>query len=156
MNTRRINPNAKYQDPFFIGFDTIFNQMNNFNGSSDRKYPPYNILKLGEDMYLLEMAVAGFDEDDFDITLQEGVLTIRGDVSDSVDEDAQYIHKGIATRSFTRTFSLANTIRVDKVTLDKGVLTIRLVNILPEEKKPQKFTVNADEEAKSPTDQIRG
>lgn len=149
MNTRRINTSANYYDPFFIGFDTVLNKMNQVNTMKDHKYPPYNILKLGEDVYLLEMAVAGFDEDDFDITLQDGTLTVKGSV-DGVDEDAQYLHKGIATRSFTRVFTLADTIRVDKVTLDKGVLTIRLVNVVPDEKKPQRFVVNGERGQSNP------
>lgn len=153
MNTRRI-PNTNYYDPFFIGFDSVFNKMNQVNTMKDHKYPPYNIIKLGEDRYLLEMAVAGFGEDDFDITVQDGILTINGSV-DGVDEDAEYLHKGIATRSFSRAFTMADSLRVERVTLDKGVLAVRLVNVVPDDKKPQKFTVNGDVAMSNPVD-LRG
>ena len=131
-------------DPFYVGIDRIFDRMNTVNQAQNTqsKYPPYNILKLGENAYLIEMAVAGFDEDDFDIELYDGVLKVSANVS-AVDEDAEYIHKGIAARSFERTFTLADTVKVDTVNLSQGMLTIRLVNEIPEEKKPQKIAINS-------------
>lgn len=129
-------------DPFFVGFERIFDRAANASrlSNAQQKYPPYNILKIGEDAYLVELAVAGFGEDDIDIELHDGVLTIRGNVS-SVDEEADYIHKGIAARNFERSFTLANTVQVDGVELHQGMLNIRLKNIIPEEKKPRKIQI---------------
>lgn len=139
MNTRRINTDM-LNDPFFIGFDSIINKLHSSPTGTATNYPPYNLIKTGEDTYLVELAVAGFDEEDFDIELHDGVLTISADVS-AIDEDAEYIHKGIAARSFVRKFTLADTIVVESASLDQGMLTVRLKNVIPEEKKPKKIEI---------------
>jgi len=136
--TRRINTDL-LNDPFFIGFDGILNKMHEINRNVPN-YPPYNLIKTGDDSYLIELAVAGFDEDDFDIELHQGVLTIRAEVGDS-DLSANYIHKGIAARSFERKFTLADTIEVEGVSLHQGMLTVRLQNVIPDEKKPKKIPI---------------
>lgn len=138
MNFTRPN-----YDPFFVGIDRILDRMDAVKQgqTAQPKYPPYNIIKVGENSYLIEMAVAGFDEEDFDIELHDGVLKVSADVS-AVDEDAEYVYKGIAARSFERTFTLADTVKVDSVYLSQGILTIRLSNEIPEERKPQKIKIN--------------
>ena len=136
--TRRITTDI-LNDPLFIGFDGIFNKMHQINKSVPN-YPPYNLIKTGDDSYLIEMAVAGFDEDDFDIELHQGVLTIRAEVGDS-DLSTNYIHKGIAARSFERKFTLADTVEVEGVSLHQGMLTVRLQNVIPDEKKPKKILI---------------
>ena len=139
MTITRLN-----YDPFYVGIDRILDRMHDINKgqNTQTKYPPYNIIKVGENSYLIEMALAGFDENDFDIELHNGVLKVSADVS-AVDEDADYIYKGIAARSFERTFTLADTVKVDTVKLSQGMLTIRLVNDIPEERKPQKIAINS-------------
>ena len=129
-------------DPFFVGFERIYDRVNSVNklANSQQKYPPYNIVKTGENTYLIELAVAGFKEEDFDIELHNGVLTIRGDVATD-NEDSEYIYRGIAARGFERKFTLADTVVVDSVSLDQGMLTVRLVNEIPEEKKPRKIHI---------------
>ena len=128
-------------DPLFVGFERIFDRAANASRiSNTQKYPPYNIIKTGENTYLIELAVAGFKEEDFDIELHDGILTVKANVS-AVDEDAEYIFKGIAARSFERSFTLADTMEVDSVKLEQGMLTIRLVNIIPDEKKPRKILI---------------
>jgi molecular chaperone IbpA len=140
MNTRRVNLDL-LNDPFFIGFDNLLNKLHTANaGIPTPNYPPYNLIKTGEDTYLIELAVAGFDENDFDIELHDGVLTVRADVWDS-ESSTKYLHKGIAARSFVRRFTLADTIVVDGVSLHQGVLTISLNNVIPEEKKPKKILI---------------
>ena len=139
MNTRRINTNT-LNDPFFIGFDKMLNKLNYPMNAGSTNYPPYNLIQAGEDSYLIELAVAGFDEDDFDIELQNGILTIKGEVGTS-ELETNYIHKGIATRNFERKFTLADTIKVAGASLHQGMLTIRLVNEIPEEKKPVKISI---------------
>lgn len=144
MNTRRITTSV-LEDPFFIGFDSLLNKVQHqakaYQGTN---YPPYNLIKTGENSYLIELAVAGFDEEDFDIQLQDGVLTIKGEVGTS-EFEADYIHKGIAARNFERKFTLADTIKVDGASLNQGMLTIRLVNEIPEEKKPIKILIGKSE-----------
>lgn len=136
-NTRRINLDM-LNDPFFIGFDQLFNKLNTPSGQAN--YPPYNLIKTDEDTYVIELAVAGFSEEDLDITLHDGVLTIKGDVK-TKDADSKYLHRGIATRNFTRTFTLANTIEVMGAQVYNGMLQIRLQNIVPDAKKPKKIAI---------------
>jgi molecular chaperone IbpA len=141
-----MNYNILKNDPFFVGFERLFDRLETANRLevSATKYPPYNIIKTGENSYLIEIAVAGFDEDDFDIETHNGILTVRGNVS-GIDEDATFIYKGIAARSFERKFNIADTVIVENVSLHQGMLTIRLVNDIPEEKKPRKITITRSE-----------
>ena len=139
MNTRKFNTDL-LNDPFFIGFDSIFNKLNQIDQTNVSNYPPYNLIKTGEDSFIIELAVAGFDEEDFDIELHDGVLTIRADVENS-DTGTTYLHKGIAARSFIRKFTLADTIEVDGVSLHQGMLTVKLQNVIPEERKPKKIPI---------------
>lgn len=138
--TRRYNTDM-LNDPFFIGFDGIFNKMHQLNKNTTN-YPPYNLIKFGDNSYLIELAVAGFKEEDFDIELHNGVLTIKAEIG-SVDGDATYLHKGIAARSFERKFTLADTVEVMGVQLYNGMLQVRLENIIPDEKKPKKIAIGA-------------
>lgn len=141
-----MNYNVLRNDPFFLGFERLFDRLDTASRIEVQppKYPPYNIIKTGENTYLIEIAVAGFDEDDFDIELHEGVLTVRGEIS-TIDEEADFIYKGIAARSFERKFNIADTVIVDSVTLHQGMLTIRLMNEIPEERKPRKIAIKKSE-----------
>ena len=131
-------------DPLFVGFERIFDRMNAVNKltSVQQKYPPYNIVKADENTYLIELAVAGFGEEDLDIEIHNSVLTIRGNVADT-QESTDYIFKGIAARNFERKFTLADTVEVKDITLSQGMLIIRLENIIPDEKKPRKLFIGS-------------
>ena len=131
-----------FNDPFFIGFDSILNRLNSIDRAHTGSYPPYNIIKSGDNEYLLEMAVAGFDEEDFNIQLHDGVLTVSANVG-SADDETEYLHRGIAARSFVRKFTLADTIEIENASLHQGMLTIRLVNVVPEERKPKMIPINS-------------
>jgi molecular chaperone IbpA len=127
-------------DPFFVGFDRIFDRVNAASKlTTAQKYPPYNIVKTDENTYLIELAVAGFGPDDVDIELHDGVLAISGKVESTSDDN--YIYKGIANRSFERRFTLADTVEVEGVDLYQGILTVKLKNVIPEEKKPRKIPI---------------
>lgn len=125
-----------------VGFDRVFRDLERrMTGSVATGYPPYNIIRMNETDYLIELAVAGFDLEDFDIQLHDGVLTIKANVVDVEEEGVDYIHKGIAARNFVRSFQLADTVNVEDAYLKQGLLTIKLVNIIPEEKKPRQITI---------------
>ena len=133
--------------PFFVGFDRIHDRMHEFNDSLSKNvswkhpsYPPYNIRRPGAYEYVIEMAVAGFSEEDIDIQVEEDVLKISGSVSG--DPTSKYLHKGIANREFTRNFNLAETIEVKNASLNNGMLQVFLENIIPEHKKPRKVAIN--------------
>lgn len=126
-------------DPFFVGFERIADRVNAASKlASVQKYPPYNIVKTDESSYLIELAVAGFKAEDIDIELHDGVLSISGQTE---DKEENYIFKGIANRSFERRFTLADTVHVEEVTLEQGILTVKLKNVIPEEKKPRKIPI---------------
>jgi len=126
-------------DPFFIGFDKLLGRANEQMPIS-QKYPPYNIIKAARGHYTIQIAVAGFDEDQIDIELHNSILTIKGSVQDA-GPSINFIHKGIAERAFERKFTLSDAIEVESVSLDKGMLIVKLVDNIPDEKKPQKITI---------------
>lgn len=134
-------------DPLFVGFERIFDRMNAGVASIQQKYPPYNIVRKDENTYLIEMAVAGFGEKDLDVEIHDSVLTIKGNVAE-YNDTTDYIFKGIAARNFERKFTLADTVEVKELSLNQGMLTIRLVNIVFDEKKPRKLSIGVDKPPK--------
>ena len=122
-----------------IGFDRLFDVMNNIRGT-DTNYAPYDIIKEDEETFIIEFALSGFSKDDLNITVKENHLTIEGDYIRG--EDLEYLHKGIAKRSFTRDFVLADTLNVEDVTFSEGILRITIKQIVPEEQKPKKIKIN--------------
>jgi molecular chaperone IbpA len=137
MNTRRFTADL-LNDPFFIGFDRVLDRMHQ-QIPGQTNYPPYNIIKVDDDHYTIDIAVAGFLEDELEIELKDGVLSVEGKKSD--DDKTQYLHKGISTRQFRRTFTLADTIVVKGADYNSGILHIDLENVIPEEKKPRKIPI---------------
>lgn len=125
-----------------IGFDQMFEQLNRTFASSktDGNYPPHNVVQLDDTHYVIEVAVAGFAEDEIDVELKENVLTVRGEHAD-LDKEIKYLHKGISARNFTRTFPLAENIEVRGATVKNGILAIALEQIIPEEQKAKKIAI---------------
>lgn len=117
----------------FIGADRIFDGFRNAIGTFDA-YPPYNILKLDDDVYQVEMALAGFNKKDITVEKEKSILTISGSVEE-LTEDRNYLHRGIAARSFTRVVRLADDIDVGDAKMENGMLRIDLTRIVPESKK---------------------
>ena len=129
-------------DPWFIGFDRIWDQLERNNSTyttTPSNYPPYDIIR-NEEQYTINLAVAGFSEDDVKVELKDSTLTIQGESKNS--EKPDYLHRGIASRKFHRQFTLAETVEVKDVKLENGVLSVHLENIIPDEKKPKKFAIN--------------
>lgn len=137
-NTQRMTADL-LNDPFFIGFDRVLHKMQN-STPGQTNYPPYNIVKLDEDRYTIELAVAGFDEDEIDVSIKEGVLEVIAEKAAHRDE-GEYLHKGISARAFRRAFTLSDTIIVNGADLVNGILSIELENVIPEEKKPRKINI---------------
>jgi molecular chaperone IbpA len=137
---------ALHNDPFAVGFDRIFDRLHTLNTlqSKQGNYPPYNIIKRAENFYEVEIAVAGFQESELSIELEDGVMTVTG--TKSSDQDAvDFVHKGIAERDFMRKFTLSDTIEVRHADLNNGILSIVLENVIPEEKKPRKIAIGNSE-----------
>ena len=115
----------------------------NFGGLNAAGYPPYNIEKTGDDKYRIMMAVAGFGENDIEITAQENLLVVSGNLGEPREADTTYLYRGIATRAFERRFSLADHVKVVGATLADGVLQVDLERELPEAMKPRRITVES-------------
>ena len=125
-----------------IGFDHLNRLMDSANRRDTAStYPPYNIEKLSDDDYLISIAVAGFSEDDLNITLTDGVLVISGSGDDGDEDDTRFIHRGIAKRAFERRFELAETIKVKEANFDHGMLKISLKRIVPEHLLPRSIEI---------------
>lgn len=126
-----------------IGFDRMFDELHRTfsNSRADGTYPPYNIAKLDETHYVVEVAVAGFRENELDVELKDGVLTVTGE-QEKPENEPQYLHKGISARNFTRTFTLAENMEVRGATVTNGILAIALEHIIPEEKQPKKIAIS--------------
>ena len=125
-----------------VGFDRLFDILENQNraGGGDN-YPPFNIEKRGDDDYRITLAIAGFRDQDLDITAQQNLLTVIGKKREDMPE-GEMLHVGIANRGFERRFELADYVRVKNADLADGLLTVDLVREVPEAMKPKKISVN--------------
>ena len=132
------NPFSRYS-PFTVGFDRALRRLDLLDNTKTPTYPPYNIIQLDEDNYVIELAIAGFTENDVSIEIKEQVLTVATTVEKK--EEADYVHRGIAKRSFTRSFTLADTIEVVEASLNNGMLCIKLRNVIPEHKRARKIVI---------------
>jgi len=130
-----------------LGFERLFHDMEKMLDSNVSKtvstFPPHNILKLDDNRYIVELAVAGFSKDEIDITVDDGNLVIKGEKEEK-DTGIQYLHKGIGTRSFTKTLRIADTVEVKGAEFKDGILKIGLENIIPEHKKPKKIEIGTE------------
>ena len=128
--------------PFSIGFDNMFDQFESLLGdgglSAQSNYPPYNIRKAGKDKYAIEVAVAGFNKDDVEVEYEDNLLTVKTKKVDKAvekDMDGEIIHRGISQRSFSRSFTIADDIKVEGAEIKDGLLKINCEKIVPEQKK---------------------
>ena len=123
---------------FSIGFDSMFDRLfGDFPTASTTQqgYPPYNIRKDGDTKYFIEMAVAGLSEEDLEVELKEGLLSVRS--KQSTEDESTYVHRGIAKRTFERSWTLSDDVIVKGAEFDNGLLNISLEKVVPEEKKPR-------------------
>ena len=125
-----------------VGFDRLFDYLENASRAEQDNYPPFDIEKLSDDTYRITLAVAGFKREDIDIVAQQNMLVISGQRSESRNRDGNFLHVGIATRAFERRFELADFVRVSSADLRDGLLSIELVREIPEAMKPRKIEIN--------------
>lgn len=121
-----------------LGFDRL---MNDFNRLDNSGYPPYNVETIGDNEYQITLALAGFKRSDIEITVKEGMLTIEGNKPEIEEEDHTYLHKGIANRSFSRQWKLADHVEVEKAIMEDGLLYVLLERKVPEEKKAKRIEI---------------
>lgn len=127
--------------PFAIGFDRTLQLLERADTHSNVNYPPYNIVKHDAENFSIELAVAGFSKDQISITKEKAVLAIEGK-SDKGEDEMVYIHKGLASRNFKRTFTLADDIKVESSEMIDGILYVYLAREIPEEDKPQTIEIS--------------
>jgi molecular chaperone IbpA len=129
----------------FVGFDDLFRELDRSFASSGtiaQKYPPYNIVKRSDSEYSISLAVAGFSPDQLSITVDNHTLRVEGNIEKTEDADSiNYVHKGIATRSFRQEFTLGEHMEVEGAISENGILEIRLIKNIPEEKKPKTIAI---------------
>jgi molecular chaperone IbpA len=136
-----LKANTLFPRSSFVGFDHLFQELDWVAKHATDTYPPHNIVKVSDDDYLIEIAVAGFTMDDLGIEQDERTLTVTGEKVKS-DEEPSYIHKGISQKKFKRVFRLSEYVHVDGASLKDGILAITLKFELPEEKRPRKIEIS--------------
>lgn len=125
-----------------IGFDRLFQLLDQVSGVEDSAYPPYNIERVDGERYRITMAVAGFTTDDLNVDVKEHVLSVRGEKKSDGGDNPTYLHRGIASRVFERRFQLADHVEVVGADLKDGLLHVDLERNLPESMKPKTITIN--------------
>lgn len=139
MNTIDLTPLYRSS----IGYDRFGSLLDSaLRSEQSAGYPPYNIEVVDDNKYAITLALAGFDESDIDIQTEKGVLTIKGK-KEAAQGEQQFLHQGIANRSFERKFNLADHVEVQGANLDKGLLTIQLLREIPEAMKPKTIQINS-------------
>lgn len=132
--------------PFYrstVGFDRVFNRLDNLVGQEAKTYPPYNIERTGEDAYRISIAVAGFSNGDIAIETKENNLVVKGaKPAEDADKSREFLHRGIAERAFELRFQLADYVEVQGANLENGLLHLELKRELPESKKPRTIAIN--------------
>jgi molecular chaperone IbpA len=130
-----------------VGFDRLFDMLENSSlGQPQENYPPFDLIKKGDNDYSIQLAVAGFKPDEIDITAQQNVLIVSGSkAEESEEKGGDFIYRGIANRSFERRFALADHIQVKGADLKDGMLSIELVREIPEAMKPKKIDIGGSQ-----------
>lgn len=141
-----------------VGFDRLFDMLeNNTMGGGNETYPPFDLIKSGDNQYCIELAVAGFKPEEIDITAQQNVLIVTGRKNDETQQQgSNYIYRGIANRSFERRFALADHIQIRGADLKDGLLSIELIREIPEAMKPKKIEISGNAQQRPQHDRISG
>jgi molecular chaperone IbpA len=135
MRTYDLNPLWRST----IGFDRLFDLLDETQHRTEDNYPPYNIERLGEDRYQISLALAGFSPDEIAVTAEQNVLTVEGRKSDK--DQHEYLYQGISARPFKRQFNLADYVQVKSATFDNGLLRVELIREIPEAMKPRRIAI---------------
>ena len=126
----------------FIGFDPILNELERIHsaGRSQDNYPPHNVVKVDDENFVIELAVAGFSEEDISVEVKDGILIVKGQKD---DEDREFAHKGISSRKFEKSFRLSEFVVIDGANLVNGILVVNARVEVPEERRPRKIEIGS-------------
>ena len=130
--------NTLFPRSSFVGFDHLFNELEHVARHANDHYPPHNIIRTGDTDYLIELAVAGFTRDELNIEVKDRTLVVTGEHQ---SKGREYIHRGISTKKFKRTFRLSEHVHVNGADLQDGVLSVELKYVVPEELRPRKIEI---------------
>ena len=122
----------------FVGFDHLFDELDRVARHANDHYPPHNIVKVSKDEYIIELAVAGFTQDELEVEVNDRTLTVKGEHQ---TRGREYIHKGISAKKFHRTFRLSEYVNVQGADYSDGILAVQLRVVLPDEKRPRKISI---------------
>ena len=122
----------------FVGFDHLFNELEWTAKHAQDHYPPHNIIKAGDQEYLIELAIAGFTKDEITVEVKDRTLTVTGE---HVSKGREFIHRGISTKKFKRTFRLSEHVNVNGADIQDGILAIELQYVIPEDQRPRKINI---------------
>ena len=137
----------------FIGFDHLFSELEYVTKHANDHYPPHNIVKVDEETFLIELAVAGFSKDELDIQFKDRTLTVMGE---HISKGREFIHRGISTKKFKRTFRLSEHVNVNGADIQDGILAIELQYVIPEEMRPRKINIGKFNEVEHDTSNTNG
>ena len=140
--TLSVPETAKYLDTIHrnsIGLEDWMRRLDNAFEAGDVNYPPYNLVKETDTRYRLELAIAGFSKDDVEVTTESNKLTVEGKQKDA--DTAEYVYRGLASRDFTRTWTLSDDVEVNEVDFTNGLLTVRLNKIVPDHQKRKVYKI---------------
>ena len=132
----------------FVGFDHLFNELEFTAKHAQDHYPPHNIIKTSDEDYLIELAVAGFSSEGINVEVHQRTLTVTGE---HVKKGREYIHRGISTKKFKRTFRLSENVQVHGAEIIDGILAITLKYVIPEDQRPRRINIGKNEESKNAT-----
>ena len=137
--------NARLHVPrsLFLGFEGLFDDLERIHSSarSGDNYPPHNVVKVDDENFLIELAVAGFTENDLNVEVKEGILKIAGNIKDQGNNE--YVHKGISSRRFEKSFRISEFVVIDDADLRNGILVVKARVEFPEEKRPRKINIGS-------------
>lgn len=127
----------------FLGFEHLFDELERIHGAgrSQDNYPPHNVVKVDDERFNIELAVAGFSLDDLDVTVKDGILVVKGNPLDSIERE--YIHKGISSRKFEKSFRISEFVVIDGADLKDGMLVVNARVEVPEERRPRKIEIGS-------------
>jgi molecular chaperone IbpA len=126
---------------FGIGFESVIDELLRATAQQQTNYPPYNVIKIDEDHFTIEVAVAGFKQGEVDVTVEKNVLTISGSQKNPIPDNVEYLHRGISARDFVRNWTLAEHVEIIGAIMRDGILVLDLERKVPEDQKPKSIAI---------------
>jgi len=126
---------------FGIGFESVIDELLRATAQQQTNYPPYNVIKIDEDHFTIEVAVAGFKQGEVDVTVEKNILTISGSQKNPIPDNVEYLHRGISARDFVRNWTLAEHVEIIGAIMRDGILVLDLERKVPEDQKPKSIAI---------------